>query len=86
MDIMKSEKEIIKSPVYWLNLFQNQLFGELTDYMKTNGFNQNDMAKKMNVSRGYINQVLNGNFNFTLKKLIELSLAMNKIPSISFED
>ncbi|MDZ4713768.1 MAG: helix-turn-helix transcriptional regulator [bacterium] len=83
---MKSEKEIIKSPVYWLNLFQNQLFGELTDYMKTNGFNQNDMAKKMNVSRGYINQVLNGNFNFTLKKLIELSLAMNKIPSISFED
>jgi hypothetical protein len=43
------------------------------------------MAKKLNVSRGYINQVLNVNFNFTLKKLIELSLAMNKIPLVKFE-
>jgi transcriptional regulator with XRE-family HTH domain len=53
--------------------------------MQKNNLNQNDMAKKLNVSRGYLNQVLNGNFNFTLKKLIELSLAMNKIPSIKFE-
>jgi len=82
---MKPKNEIIKSPDYWLTKIQNQLFRELTDYMKTNNLNQNDLANKMNVSRGYINQVLNGNFNFTLKKLIELSLAMNKIPSISFE-
>ncbi len=82
---MKSKKEIIKSPDYWLTKIQNELFRELTDYMNKNNLNQNDIAKKMNVSRGYINQVLNGNFNFTLKKLIELSLAMNKIPSISFD-
>ncbi len=81
---MKSKKELIKSPVYWLTKIQNELFRELTDYMNKNNLSQNDMAKKMNVSRGYINQVLNGNFNFTLKKLIELSLAMNKIPSVSF--
>ena len=65
---MKPKNEIIKSPVYWLTLIQNQLYRELTGYMQKNNLNQNDMAKKMNVSRGYINQVLNGNFNFTLKK------------------
>ena len=81
---MKPKNEIIKSPDYWLTKIQNELFRELTDYMKRNSINQNDIAKKLNVSRGYINQVLNGNFNFTLKKLIELSLAMDKTPSVTF--
>ncbi len=82
---MKPKNEITKSPDYWLTKIQNDLFRELSKYMRMNNLNQNDMAKKLNVSRGYINQVLNGNFNFTLKKLIELSLAMNKIPSVKFE-
>ena len=82
---MKPKNEIIKSPDYWLTKIQNELYRELNHFMQKNNLNQNDMAKKMNVSRGYINQVLNGNFNFTLKKLIELSLAMNKIPSVSFD-
>ena len=82
---MKPKTEIIKSPDYWLTKIQNGLFRELNEYMRKNNLNQNDMAKKLNVSRGYINQVLNGNFNFTLKKLIELSLAMNKIPLVKFK-
>jgi len=81
---MKPKNEIIKSPDYWLTKIQNELYRQLTGYMKKNNFNQNDMAKRLNVSKGYINQVLNGNFNFTLKKLIELSLAMDKIPFVSF--
>ena len=81
---MKPKNEIIKSPDYWLTKIQNELFRELSGYMKKNSLNQNDIAKKLNVSRGYINQVLNGNFNFTLKKLIELSLAIDKTPSFTF--
>ena len=81
---MKPKNEIIKSPDYWLTKIQNELYRELSRYMIKNNLNQNDLAKKLKVSRGYINQVLNGNFNFTLKKLIELSLAIDKIPSVSF--
>ncbi len=81
---MKPENEIIKSPDYWLTKIQNELYRELSRYMVKNNLNQNDLAKKLKVSRGYVNQVLNGNFNFTLKKLIELSLAIDKIPSVSF--
>lgn len=44
------------------------------------------MAKKMGVSNAYISQVLNGNFNFTLRKLIELGLAIGKVPRIEFVD
>ena len=54
--------------------------------MKVNNLTQQDMAKKMGVSSAYISQVLNGNFNFTLKKLIELGLAIGKVPIIEFVD
>jgi transcriptional regulator with XRE-family HTH domain len=40
--------------------------------MKANNLNQGDVAKKLGVSNAYVSQILNGNFNFTLKKLIEL--------------
>src|SRR5690606_38474604 len=38
------------------------------------------------VSKSYLSQVLNGNFDHKLSKLIELSLAIDKIPMIKFED
>ena len=36
------------------------------------------------MSKGYISQILNGKFNFTLKKLIEISLAIGVIPQIKY--
>ncbi|MCL4483071.1 MAG: hypothetical protein M1445_10785 [Bacteroidetes bacterium] len=40
---------------------------------------------QLGVSKGYISQVMKGEFNYTLKKLIELSLAVGKAPVISFK-
>jgi hypothetical protein len=37
------------------------------------------------VIKGYISQILKGEFNYTLKKLIELSLAINKVPQIEYK-
>ena len=48
------------------------------------GITQRELAKKLGVSDAYVSQVLNGKFNFTLKKLIELGLAIGKIPKIKF--
>lgn len=81
---MKNRKEIIKSPYYWFEKIQNELFRQLHDYMDKNNKTQSDIAREMNVTKGYISQILNGNFNPTLKKLINFIIFLEKVPEINF--
>jgi transcriptional regulator with XRE-family HTH domain len=82
---MKKE-ELLKSEGYWTSKIQIDLYHNLLRYMEINKLNQTQFAKKLGVSKGYISQILNGDFNFTINKLVELSLAMEKIPEFSFID
>ena len=43
------------------------------------------MAYRLWVSKGYISQIIKGEVNYTLKKLIEISLAIGKAPIIEFK-
>lgn len=83
---MISREELIKSKEYWLEKTQNALFVELEEYMEKNNLNRTKFAQKLGVSKSYLTQVLNGNFDHKLSKLIELSLAVDKIPLIKFEE
>jgi transcriptional regulator with XRE-family HTH domain len=76
--------EYLKSPEYWLEKIQNDIFVELHNFKNENELNQNELALKMKVSKGYISQILNGNFNYTLRKMIELMLMIGKVPVIKF--
>jgi len=40
----------------------------------------------LGVTKGYVSQILNGNYNATLKKLIELSLAVESAPVFDFQN
>lgn len=82
---MLKKEELVQTPEYWLELIQNDLYKHVTKYMQKEGINQTELAKRLGVSKGYISQVLNGNFNYTLKKLIELSLAIGLMPKVRFE-
>lgn len=42
------------------------------------------MSEQLGVTNGYDSQIMKGEFNYTLKKLIELSLAVGKVPVINF--
>jgi transcriptional regulator with XRE-family HTH domain len=81
---MLNHDELLQHPNYLLQRYQLEIFRQLSDYMKANNLKKQDVAEKLNVSRSYISQILNGDFNFTLKKLIELGLMMNKVPFIEF--
>ncbi len=83
---MKQRKELFKTPEYWLENIQNEIFRNVYSYMENADLNKAGLAKKLGFSRSYITQVLNGNFNFSLKKMIELSLAIGKVPKIEFEN
>jgi transcriptional regulator with XRE-family HTH domain len=58
----------------------------VAEYIKKEGINQTQLAERLGVSKGYISQIMNGNFNYTLKKMIELSLAVNKAPAFEFRE
>lgn len=82
---MISREELIKSKEYWLEKIQNSLFVELENYIEKNNLNKTKFAEQLGVSKSYLSQVLNGNFDHKLSKFIELSLAINKVPIIKFE-
>jgi transcriptional regulator with XRE-family HTH domain len=58
----------------------------VSEYIQKEGINQTQLAEKIGVSKSYISQIMNGNFNYTLKKMIELSLALEKAPAFEFKN
>ncbi len=82
---MKNKKELIKSSAYWFEKTQNEFYRQFYNYMQEQNISQNEMAEMLNVTKGYISQILNGNFNPTLKKLIELSIAIQRVPDINYK-
>lgn len=82
---MLSKQELITTPEYWLESIQNELYRKTVSYMQSKNINQTELAKELGVSKGYISQILNGNFNFTISKLIELSLHIGTIPNLQLE-
>ena len=82
---MFTREEILKSPDYWFEEAQNELYRQVVEYKESKGINQTELAKELGVSKGYISQVLKGEFNYTLKTLIEISLAIGKVPIIDYK-
>ena len=82
---MITREELIKSPEYWFEAAQNELFRQVMAYIEKENITQTELALRLGVSKGYVSQILNGNFNYTLKKLIEVSLAIGLIPKIRYQ-
>jgi len=81
---MITRKELLESKEYWLEKIQNELFREIDKYMSENKISRSQLAMKLGCNRSYVSQVLNGNFDHKLSKLIEFSLAIGKAPNIEF--
>lgn len=83
---MFDRKDLIKSKEYWLTRIQSKLYSLVEKYINEEGLTRKTFAEKIGVSKGYISQVLNGNFDHRISTFIELSLAIGKVPQIYFED
>jgi transcriptional regulator with XRE-family HTH domain len=82
---MVTREEILSSPEYWFAGEQNEFFRQVIEYMERENLNQTQLAERLGVSKGYISQLLKGEFNHSLKKLIELSLSIGMVPQIKYK-
>ncbi|MBW8051195.1 MAG: helix-turn-helix transcriptional regulator [Cytophagales bacterium] len=83
---MITREELIQRKEFWMTKIQNDLFANLEDYMNENKLTRTQLAQKLGVTKGYITQVLNGDFDNRISKLIELSLFIGKAPVFTFDD
>ncbi|WP_024994104.1 hypothetical protein [Phocaeicola paurosaccharolyticus] len=83
---MKTRAEILKSKGYWIAKLQTELFRIIDSYMVSKHMNKTQLAEHLGCTKGYVSQLLNGDFDHKMSKFIELSLAVGKIPEIIFHD
>ena len=83
---MKTRAELLKNKGYWIAKLQTELFREINKFMQEKGMNNTQLAAYLGCSKGYVSQLLNGDFDHKLSKLVELSLAIGKIPLLEYVD
>lgn len=81
-----TREELLKSPEYWTSELQLELYRQIESYMKEHKMNKTQLAEHLGCSKGYVTQLLCGDFDHKLSKFFELSLAINKIPEFTFSD
>lgn len=80
-----TREELLRSSEYWTTKIQLELYAHIEAYMRENNINRTELAKRLGVSKGYITQILNGDYDHRLSKLVEMSLKINYIPHILYE-
>ena len=78
--------ELLRSEGYWIAKLQTDLYRELVSFMERTHRNSSQLAKYLGCSKGYVSQLLNGNFDHKMSKLVELSLAIGKAPVLEYKD
>lgn len=81
-------KEVLTSPEYWTTGTQIDLYNQVLKYMGKTGMDEdqlrNYLSERLGVSKGYVSQLLNGDYDYRLSKFFELALALGIIPVIDF--
>lgn len=70
-------QEARKLPAYWVERAVLQITGKLWDAMLQKNMTQAALAQKVEKNATYVNRVLNGNHNVTLKTLVTFAHALD---------
>lgn len=81
---MKRE-DLLRNSGYLTAKIQLDLYKCAEDFMRKNNMNRTQLAEHLGVSKGYVSQLLNGDYDHKLSKLVELSLAFDMVPSVEFK-
>jgi transcriptional regulator with XRE-family HTH domain len=84
---MITRDDLLKSSEYWIEIIQNKVFNDVTEYIESKGISNKELAAKLGLSKGRISQILSGeNLNFRLDTLVKLCLAIERVPDFRLSD
>lgn len=79
-----TQKDKFTSPAYWTQLIQLSLYEMIKDHLEGACISKTQFAEDLGVSKGYVTQILNGDFDHRLSKLVQLGIACGRIPKFEF--
>lgn len=85
---MKNNLEkILNQPSYWIEGINGVLYNAIIEFMEKNNFNRTQLAQNLGISKGRVSQILNdGEINFSIEKIVEISIKIGKYPVFELED
>lgn len=81
---MITREELLKQPEYWTAQTQIMLYDQAAKFMERNNMNRSQLAEYLGVSKGYVTQLLSGDYNHRMSKFFELALAIGLVPIVDF--
>lgn len=81
------KEKILNEPSYWIEGINGFLYDAIVSYMEENGLNRTQLAEYLGISKGRVSQILNdGDINFSIAKIIEIALKVDKYPVFKLQD
>lgn len=78
-------KDVLQEPAYWITQIQIAIYDCATRFMSETGKNKTELAQHLGVSKGYVSQMLSGDYNFSISKLVETAMLMGSVPQMTFK-
>lgn len=84
---MEFRKTILNQPEYWIEHINAEIYNLLINFMEEKKLKKQDLAAFLGISAGRVSQLLNdGECNFNINTLIEISLKLETFPILKFEN
>ena len=80
-----TREELMQMPEYWTEQIQLSLYRAAESFMTKNHMNRTQLAAYLGVSKGYVSQLLNGDYNYSISKLVELAIKLNCVPNLELK-
>ena len=80
-----TREELIQMPEYWTGQIQLSLYRAAESFMTEHHMNRTQLAAYLGVSKGYVSQLLNGDYNYSISKLVELAIKLNYVPNLELK-
>lgn len=69
---------------YWTTQIQMKLLQLIQTYLDENQMTRTELAEKLGVTKGYVSQVMAGDYDHRISKMVELTMTIGYIPQIEF--
>lgn len=75
-----TKDELYKQCDFWVSLIQNELYRQVEGFIINNHITDVEMAERLGCSLGCLKEILNGEFNGSVRDIVKILLTVDKAP------